>query len=556
MKTMKRLWKKHKLMMLAGILIVAGLAWMLLRPADAAAGYTQETVSRRDITTYNSFVGNVQAADEVQVISKVSAQITSLSTEKGAVVRKGDVLVQLDASAVLNNIVLKEAALGNSQTSNTFSISDAQRNYDNYKQALDRGLNSTLNSAAAQKDTAYNALESAKTAYDTAKANFDQGLDSTAAALYTARDLAQAERDSAQQGLNAAAENTASAQAALNNAANQVQTIQAEIDAAKAEDPNADVTALEDQLNIATQAQTQAQSSFDAAQAAQNEAQTALTQAQNNLDLAQAQLDQARSAVLQPLQKQIDSAQSAYDTACTSYDTADLQVHQQLDTYAANLEKAKATANTKTSQLELQNLRDSLNDYTIVAPCDGTVTILNAAEGEMAASGKAMATLSNLNAMEISIKVDEYSVMNTGIGSSVTVYVDSIDQTYEGTLSWVAESATITNGVSYYEATVSFTADEQVKSGMSVEVRLTNVDQKNVIAVPVEALNYHEDNTAYVLIANGRKAPLQKEVQVGAADGSYVEILEGLSEGDLIVYSAARGELMIGPGMIGGIRGQ
>lgn len=542
--------------MLAGILIAAGLAWMLLRPADAAAGYTQETVSRRDITTYNSFVGNVQAADEVQVISKVSAQITSLSTEKGAVVRKGDVLVQLDASAVLNNIALKEAALGNSQTSNTFSISDAQRNYDNYKQALDRGLNSTLNSAAAQKDTAYNALESAKTTYDTAKANFDQGLDSTAAALYTARDIALAERDSAQQSLNAAAENTASAQAALNNATNQVQTIQAEIDAAKAEDPNADVTALEGQLSAATQAQTQAQSTLDAAQAAQNEAQTALTQAQNNLDLAQTQLDQARSAVLQPLQKQIDSAQSAYDTACTSYDTADLQVHQQLDTYVANLEKAKATANTKTSQLELQNLRDSLNDYTIVAPCDGTVTALNAAEGEMAASGKAMATLSNLNAMEISIKVDEYSVMNTGIGSSVTVYVDSIDQTYEGTLSWVAESATITNGVSYYEATVSFTADEQVKSGMSVEVRLTNVDQKNVIAVPVEALNYHEDNTAYVLIANGRKAPLQKEVQVGAADGSYVEILEGLFEGDLIVYSAARGELMIGPGMIGGIRGQ
>ncbi|MCH1941294.1 efflux RND transporter periplasmic adaptor subunit [Holdemania massiliensis] len=553
---MKRLWKKHKLMMLAGVLIAAGLAWMLLRPADAAAGYTKETVSRRDITTYNSFVGNVQAADEVQVISKVSAQITSLSTEKGAVVRKGDVLVQLDASAVLNNIALKEAALGNSQTSNTFSISDAQRNYDNYKQALDRGLNSTLNSAAAQKDTAYNALESAKTAYDTAKANFDQGLDSTASALYIARDIALAERDSAQQGLNAAAENTASAQAALNTATDQVQAIQTQIDAAKAEDPIVDVTTLEGQLSAATQAQTQAQSTLDAAQAAQNEAQTALTQAQNNLDLAQAQLDQARSAVLQPLQKQIDSAQSAYDTACTSYDTADLQVHQQLDTYAANLEKAKATANTKTSQLELQNLRDSLSDYTIVAPCDGTVTALNAAEGEMAASGKAMATLSNLNAMEISIKVDEYSVMNTGIGSSVTVYVDSIDQTYEGTLSWVAESATITNGVSYYEATVSFTADEQVKSGMSVEVRLTNVDQKNVIAVPVEALNYHEDNTAYVLIANGRKAPLQKEVQVGAADGSYVEILEGLSEGDLIVYSAARGELMIGPGMIGGIRGQ
>lgn len=211
-----------------------------------------------------------------------------------------------------------------------------------------------------------------------------------------------------------------------------------------------------------------------------------------------------------------------------------------MEAYEAALNKTKATATTASTELELKQLRNSLADYTICAPCDGTVTALNIVEGSMVSGGTGVATISNLSAMKVAISVDEYAILDTGEGSTVTISVDSIDRTYTGTITKVADIATLNNGVSYFAAEVVFEADEYVKSGMSVEVHLTTTDKKDVLTVSADALHYDAENAAYVLIKNGSSQE-QRSVETGVTDGNYVEILSGLSEEDTVLVAPSSG---------------
>lgn len=150
--------------------------------------------------------------------------------------------------------------------------------------------------------------------------------------------------------------------------------------------------------------------------------------------------------------------------------------------------------------------------------------------------GMPIATIANLDTMQVSIKVDEYAIKNVSVGSPVKIYIDALEKDYEGTLIEVDRTATVEGGVSYFNAKVSFMPDEAVKSGMSVEVKLTRVDERDVVSLSQNSLQYHEDNTAYIYVKDENGKMVEKTLELGASDGIYVQITEGLSEGDKIFY--------------------
>lgn len=508
---MKKWLSKHKKGVIAMAVAVV-IVVVLTRGGSATSGYNEETVQRRDIYTYKSFVGNVEPGDERSVISKVSQQVTEVYVEEGDEVKEGDILAVIDSSTVEQSITSTEISLSSSETSNAYSVADAKRNYENYKSALDQGLNSSLNSAQTSVDNAYTALENAKEDYDTAVWRMDNGVYTTTQSQYTAQQNAQSAYDSA-------SSNASSAQTAYNNAKS---AYDAAVAASTKDDPATDPAVIT------------AKEALDAAQANLTGANATLSSAKSALDTANSNLAWAKQNVIESLQSAIDSAQTNYDTAVKNLEVTTLSVNQQLESYRAAWQKAAALSNTDAAENELNNLNDSLDDYTITAPCDGTITSLSLKVGSMVTGGSTVATISDLNAMKVAVNVDEYSILDTGEGSEVTVFVDSISRSYQGKLTRVADTAQLNNGVAYFEATVDFDADEYVKSGMGVEVRLTNADEHQVLTVSTEAVRYRDDNTAYVLVKT-EKGSEERDVEIGVSDGNYVEILSGLEEGEIVL---------------------
>ena len=181
--------KKHKI-----ITILLAVAILLLAKSlffkDEAAGYLQETAEKRDIVTYNSFVGNVEPASDIQLVAQASEEVVSLAVKNGDKVKTGDVIAELDTTAIDYNIKLQEANLETAKRNNKFNISDAKHGYESYKESIDRGLNTSIESARTQMNSAKDALQDAKDEYEDAKKSLENGSYEGIQSIYLQREQA------------------------------------------------------------------------------------------------------------------------------------------------------------------------------------------------------------------------------------------------------------------------------------------------------------------------------------------------------------------------------
>ena len=516
-----RAWiKKHKIIV---ILLLAAICALLVKGIffkDETAGYTEETAEKRDIVTYNSFVGNVEPASDFNLVAQASEEAVQVLVEKGDKVKAGQVIARLDTTNIDYNIRLQEATLKTTKKSNQYNISDAKRGYENYKETIDKGLNSSLESARMQMETAEKGVNDAQKEYDKAKASIEDGSYESIQSVYLQREQAYRAYDLAKDAAYDARSYYYDARKAYNDA-------QDAADAAAADDPaKASLESMAASLKTAMQS----------AEAQMNSAERSVDSAKGSYDDACKTFDNAKNNILDKLEDAIENAQISYDNTKKSFDVIQLQVNQQLEGFEATLEKTKALSDVSAAEIQLASLKSTRKDYVITAPISGTVTDLLIEKGDMVTMGMPIATIANLDTMQVSIKVDEYAIKNVSVGSPVKIYIDALEKDYEGTLIEVDRTATVEGGVSYFNAKVSFTPDEAVKSGMSVEVKLTRVDEKDVVSLSQNSLQYHDDNTAYIYVKDENGKMVEKTLELGASDGIYVQITEGLSEGDKIFY--------------------
>ena len=542
--------KKYYKTLIVALLIIAVIIILLSRNNSPSA-YEEEKAQRRDILTYNSFVGNVESSSEYELIPKASSTVTSLYISEGDAVYEGQIIAELDHSTVDYNIRLKEASLSQSNTQNSYNVKDAEKTYNDFKETLDAGKNTSLMNAQSQKDSAKQAYENAKTAYENAVKDSESN-----ASVVSAKEQMNKVKEILDQ-LNSSMKKE-NAKTVLDESENDLSTAQSQYDNAvnialeklKQEcEETGDMSPYEAALNdYSLLTDTNVIAARQYLDSCQNAYDQASTEYQNVLDeyaAAEANYESAKqnyesvlsaqNSQLDTLKSQMESAKTSYDNAISNYEAVVMQVNQQLQTYANNLEKARANSNTYSSQLELQHLKDSLADYTLKAPVSGTVTSLNIKQGGLVNTSQTAVVISNLNTMKITIKIDEYSILKVKEGSFVTIYIDSINKTYNGTITRIADTATVEGGVSYFTAEVKFVADDDVRSGMSVEVRLITADEKNVLSVSNNAIFYDSENKSYVILTGSSGKEEKRYVELGKTDGSYVQVLDGISENDVVI---------------------
>ena len=396
----------------------------------------------------------------------------------------------------------------------------AQNNYNNEVNLNNQHLSSTTLSAMQQVGTAYQAIVSAQNQVAIAQNSlqqYDESEDSLGKKKSdTARKSYELQIDAANNSLTSAWQNYSNAQDSYK--------------AAKINEEN-NLTSLYDALLTAQDAYLHAVDSYNATvnslvqQLAQY--QKAYAQAQQSYDAAV----KAANQNLGTLKNTVDSAKSAYAAAVNSQ-------NQQIQTYENQLDQAKTNSDTKTSELQIEQQKNNLSNYTLTAPMDGEITALNVKEGDLVPTTTAAATVTAFDRMKINIKIGEYDIVTTGEGDKVSISLDAVDgKTYAGTIVYVARAATVDNGVSYYESEVDFDADDDTRSGMSAEVKLTIQDKKDVVSIKSDAVQTADDGTNYVLVyADNGKDLTQKAVTCGISDGTYTQITDGLSEGDKVYY--------------------
>ena len=90
----------------------------------------------------------------------------------------------------------------------------------------------------------------------------------------------------------------------------------------------------------------------------------------------------------------------------------------------------------------------------------------------------------------------------------------------------------------YIPITFEFDNRVDILPGAFVEVWLLSGERPNIISVPVSALT-EEQGLHFVYVKLDEEGYQKREVHTGATDGTRIEILAGLSEGEQVVTQGA-----------------
>lgn len=182
--------------------------------------------------------------------------------------------------------------------------------------------------------------------------------------------------------------------------------------------------------------------------------------------------------------------------------------------------------------------QQSLIDYNIRAPFDGTITNANIKKGDSVSSGTVPVVL--ITKQKIAeITLNEIDVAKVAVQQKANITFDAVpDLNITGQVAEIDTLGTTTQGVVSYGVKIAFdTQDERIKPGMSLSASIITEAKTDVLFVPNAAIK-QQNNTAYVEViagANINSTPRIQPVQIGLSNDSITEIIDGLKEGDQVV---------------------
>ena len=287
--------------------------------------------------------------------------------------------------------------------------------------------------------------------------------------------------------------------------------------------------------------------------AARDQANAVLGQATVNLEQARAELanEELNYKRMLDLNREGVASQDALDRARLARDSAEIAVRSQAET----IRQARSA---------LQRAQDDLQRTTIRSPMDGVVTALNVEKGETAVmgtmnfAGSVLMTVGDLSELLAEVEVAESEVVSLKVGQKATIRVDALPDTpLAGTVTEIGSSGLKQVDVVKFRVKVVLEKpDPRVKPGMTAKVEIVTAEAPGVVAVPQQAVqtrwldgkgkevtrregdsSQREVTVAYLFVGN--KA-VRREVKTGIHDELWVEVTEGLAEGDQVITGPYR----------------
>lgn len=233
------------------------------------------------------------------------------------------------------------------------------------------------------------------------------------------------------------------------------------------------------------------------------------------------------------------SAYNAYQDALRERDRAIDEAEAEVRAQATGA--SIADAELAQAEAEVSRIQALIGQRILTAPFNGTVASVDVDPGESVnANDSAVSVISN-DGFGVEIDLPEVDSVKVHIGNPVSIMLDALgDEVFTGTVVSVSRSETLVDGVSVYEARITFDkADDRISSGMTADVTIETNKHSSVLSVPARAIKYREDGTPFVLLRKSEDDKgEEKEIVLGlrGSDGS-MEVTAGLSEGDTIIIA-------------------
>lgn len=477
--------------------------WFILRPdraqdANVDVSYVQTTPEKRDLTNSLSGTGTLNPANTYNVKSLVAGKVLTSTIEEGDIVEEGTVLYTVDAS---------DATTKAEQASIT--LQQAQRSYDKtvdrqYVRAEVAGVVATLKVAKGDEVTSGQEVAVIR---DSSKMVLQLEFPAADAAAFSVGQSAEVTLDGT------------------------FETLTGTVTAVTGTDTLSTGNLLTRTVTITVRNA----GGLTTAQAA--------TATINGVSCIAAKcFEYQAERTLTTLTAGTVTAINVQEGGAVNKDDIVLQISGEDLTEAIQ----SAAETLRSAELNMDNLQEAMNNYTVTSPISGTIIEKNAKAGDALTAGADLCTIYDLSYLVMVINVDELQVSDISVGQSVQVTADAVpDKTYTGTVTRVSMKGSSNGGTTTYPVTVRIDETEGLRPGMNANAEIVIAEAGNALAVPNAAIV----RGGYVLVTKDSPSAANADpdmtapegyvyvpVKIGVSDDDYTQIISGVTGNDTVAY--------------------
>ncbi len=289
-------------------------------------------------------------------------------------------------------------------------------------------------------------------------------------------------------------------------------------------------------------------------------AQSAVETAESNADTAESNGEEAIEQAEDALERANEALEEVYVTS----DNLEIQVKvHELQVARAKLDDARdkhdelgeppdettvalRQAQIAANEASLALARERLELVTLVAPFSGQVSAMYAAAGDTLNANNANTAILELvdtTVAEVDARLDEIDVLNVQVGAQVVVELDGLPGAgLPGVVREISQTGDNQQGVVTYpiQITLRAPAQLQLREGLSATANIVLQQEQDVLLIPVTSIAGTVAQPTVLINVDGEV--MERPVTLGASDGFWMVVEDGVTEGDSLVSTGGVGD--------------
>ena len=179
----------------------------------------------------------------------------------------------------------------------------------------------------------------------------------------------------------------------------------------------------------------------------------------------------------------------------------------------------------------LSEMKRTLDEAQIFAPCNGVLTFLNDQIGVRISKGEQLATIADLSRFQVKCSIADSYIDRVSQGAKAIV--KNGETVWAGTVNHVVPTSK--DGTIDFTVQLEKTDDKTLRSGLKVDVHVIYGVKDKVLRIANDA--YYVGEGKYDLFVLKGDHLERREVVLGESNWDYVEVISGLQVGDKVVVS-------------------
>ncbi len=234
------------------------------------------------------------------------------------------------------------------------------------------------------------------------------------------------------------------------------------------------------------------------------------------------------------------SAKQTYDLRNLAYDTA----QETYDITLGYLDEDAAVQEEiyQETKEKWEEFSSYISQNAVLAKYNGVVTSVALTKGDSIHTGSGLITLYDMDNVTMTVSVYEEDMTDIFLGSEANILFTAYpEDPFTAVVTEISEASADSRGNVVYEVTVTVQGDVSgLFQGMTGDITFITRQSEETLYVYKRAV-ITENGKSYVKVREDNGNIVKREITIGFSDGTYIQVVEGLSEGDVVLIESKVG---------------